>query len=119
VVVYPNPYKANFVGADGVRTSYAAQGYEGMFGQELSSITDADRRIHFINVPDTATIRIYTLDGDLVRELNHPDPILSSYSSKISWDLVSRNTQAVESGIYIYRVDSHLGAQIGKLVIIK
>ena len=119
VTVYPNPYKISFVGPDGRRTSYAEQGFEGAFGQDVGSITDADRRIHFINVPDTATIRIYSLDGDLIRELHHPDPNLSSYSSKISWDLVSRNTQAVESGIYIYRVDSHLGAQIGKLVIIK
>jgi hypothetical protein len=119
VVVYPNPYKSSYEGANGKRTSYAEQGFEGVFGQEAEAVTDADRRIHFINVPDTATIRIYSLDGDLIRELNHPDPYLSTYSSKISWDLVSRNTQAVESGIYIYRVDSRLGAQIGKLVIIK
>lgn len=115
VGVYPNPYKGSFL-VDGVRTSYFEQGFE---GKDLGQATDEARRIHFINLPDTATIRIYSLDGDLVRELQHPDPVLTSYSSKISWDLVSRNTQAVESGIYIYRVDSKLGTQMGKIVIIK
>jgi hypothetical protein len=37
----------------------------------------------------------------------------------LGWDLVTRNTQAVTSGIYIWRVDSRLGSQVGKLVIIK
>ena len=115
ISVYPNPYLGSFE-VDGVRTSYVAQGFE---GRGVGQATDENRRIHFINLPDTATIRIYSLDGDLVRELQHPDIVLSSYSSKISWDLVSRNTQAVESGIYIYRVDSKLGTHMGKLVIIK
>jgi len=121
VMVYPNPYKISFVGGDGHRTSYYEQGYEGSIGQRSSGqpLDERDRRIHFINVPADATVRIYTLDGDLVRTLNHPDANLSGYSSKISWDLVSRNTQAVTSGIYIYRVDSKLGSQVGKIVIIK
>lgn len=117
VIAYPNPYKISFEDAQGARTTYFEQGYEGDFGQEV--LREEDRRIHFINVPSDATINIYSLDGDLIRTLNHPDPYLSSYSSEIAWDLVSRNTQAVTSGIYIYRVDSKLGSQVGKLVIIK
>jgi len=117
VTVFPNPYKIEFDGPDGGKTSYFAQGYEGVVGQ--SQLQERDRRIHFINLPEDATIRIYTLDGDLVRTLNHPDPNLSTYSSEISWDLISRNTQAVTSGIYLYRVDSKLGSQVGKIVIIK
>ncbi|MEW5700667.1 MAG: hypothetical protein AB1792_00325 [Candidatus Zixiibacteriota bacterium] len=121
VMVYPNPYKISFLDADGHRTSYYEQGYEGTVGQRSSGqpLDERDRRIHFINVPHDARIRIYTLDGDLVRTLDHPDENLSGYSSKISWDVVSRNTQAVTSGIYIYRVDSKLGSQVGKIVIIK
>jgi len=121
VVVYPNPYKISYVGSDGLRTSYYAQGYEGTASQRASDqpLKEEDRRIHFINLPDSATISIYTLDGDLVRTLEHPDDNLSGYPSTISWDLVSRNTQAVVSGIYIYRVDSKLGSQVGKIVIIK
>ncbi len=117
VSVYPNPYKINFRDANGKLTSYFEQGYEGTVGQ--TKLNEEDRRIHFINVPDACTINIYTLDGDLVRTLTHPDDNLSGYSSKISWDLISRNTQAVTSGIYLYRVDSRFGSQVGKIVIIK
>ena len=31
--------------------------------------------IHFINLPRQATIKIYTVSGDLVRELHHNDPV--------------------------------------------
>jgi hypothetical protein len=64
-------------------------------------------------------VEIYSLDGDLIRRINHPDPFLTRYNSAVGWDLVSRNTQAVVSGIYIWRVTSRLGEQVGKLVIIK
>jgi hypothetical protein len=120
VAVYPNPYKIEYDAPGGYRTSYYAQGYE---APEKKGDPDAFlptfRRVNFINLPDTATISIYTLDGDLVRTIHHPDKNLTSYSSKCSWDLVTRNTQAAVSGIYIYRIDSKLGSQVGKIVVIK
>jgi hypothetical protein len=116
VHVYPNPYKIAFADAFGGTTNYYAQGYEA-YGQPV--MNERERRIWFANLPDTATIRIYSLDGDLIREIHHPDPFLTRYSSIVGWDLISRNTQAVVSGIYIWRVDSRLGSQIGKIVIIK
>ncbi|GAB4314773.1 MAG: hypothetical protein Kow0074_01970 [Candidatus Zixiibacteriota bacterium] len=129
VSVFPNPYKIRFDGPDGRKTSYFEQGFEApqKFGT-ASGIDEQDRRIWFINLPDTATITIYTLDGDLVRTIRHvnpayraegSDPNLSDYSSRTAWDLVTRNAQAAVSGIYIWRVESRLGTQVGKLVIIK
>ncbi|MEW5701430.1 MAG: hypothetical protein AB1792_04290 [Candidatus Zixiibacteriota bacterium] len=116
VSVYPNPYKIRFKDAYGDWTNYVEQGYErpGKGTEE-----ERNRRIWFINLPDTAEINIYSLDGDLIRKILHPDPFLTTYSSVVGWDLISRNTQAVTSGIYIWRVDSRLGKQVGKLVIIK
>lgn len=116
VGVYPNPYKLAYRDGQGEWTSYYQEGYE---GRGIHKFEEQDRRVHFINLPDTATIRIYTLDGDLVRTIHHPDPFLTTYPSSVGWDLVSRNVQAVVSGIYIWRVDSRLGSQMGKLVIIK
>ena len=116
VSVYPNPYKAVYDDASGHQMTYYAEGYE---GHGKPAFTEYDRRIHFINLPDTATISIYTLDGDLIRVICHPDRFLTTYSSSVGWDLVSRNAQAVVSGIYVYRVDSKLGSQVGKIVIIK
>lgn len=128
VSVFPNPYKISFEGSSGERTTYFAQGYEAPEKQAglVGNLIEQDRRIWFINLPSKATIRIYTLDGDLVRTIDHEWPrrddaegFLSDYSSRAAWDLVSRNTQAVVSGVYIYHIDSPQGTQTGKLVIIK
>ena len=109
VVTFPNPYK--------ITGGYAEAGYE----DPLTALSeDRARRIHFANLPKEATIRIYTLDGDLVRELQHPcNCPLQEGESMMAWDLISRNTQAVVSGIYLYSVESAQGTQVGKFVIIK
>ena len=81
---------------------------------------ERSRRIHFANLPSKATIRIYTLDGDLVRELEHPcNCEFQEGESMMSWDMITRNTQAAVSGVYLYSVQSELGNQVGKFVIIK
>jgi hypothetical protein len=53
-----------------------------------------------------------------VRQLEY-DPAVDT-NPVISWDLISRNTQAVVSGIYIFAIESENGyKQLGKLAIIK
>lgn len=116
VSVYPNPYKYSYRDQFGNVATYYSDGFE---VADKGKFREQDRRIWFINLPDTATIRIWSLDGDLIREIHHPDRFLTKYSSAVGWDLISRNTQAVVSGIYIWRVDSRIGSQVGKLVIIK
>ena len=37
----------------------------------------------------------------------------------VRWDLITRNTQAVKTGIYIWSVESRFGTDVGKLVILK
>ena len=105
VVVYPNPYRI-----DG---GYSENKYEagGTYG----------KRIRFVNLPPRCTIRIYTLDGDLVREIDHQKDPSALDATVGEWDLISRNTQAVVSGIYLFSVqDKDTGKnQIGKFVIIK
>jgi hypothetical protein len=79
-------------------------------------------KVEFRNLPrDNGTIRIYTLAGDLVREL--PFGGECETCGTVEWDLVSRNLQDVTSGIYMYAVetDSNTNFQrkIGKFVIIR
>ncbi len=107
VTVFPNPYRV-----DG---GYREAHYE---REDISP--ERSRRIHFANLPSKATIRIYTLDGDLVRELEHPcNCEFQEGESMMSWDMITRNTQAAVSGVYLYSVQSELGNQVGKFVIIK
>jgi len=104
VYVYPNPYRR-----DGV---YDERGFEGRVRTDRPQ--DRNREIHFANLPPVCTIRIYTLDGDLVRELVHDDG-----SNHAVWDLITRNTQMVVTGLYYWTVEGSGGkVQMGKLAIL-
>ena len=64
-------------------------------------------------------IRVYTLDGDLVRELEHDFAPGDPMGRHHQWDLITRNTQLVVSGLYYWTVEDEDGeVQIGKLAII-
>ena len=77
------------------------------------------RQITFYNIPDTCSISIWSLDGDLVRRMEHRENPLESDASVHVWNLITRNTQAVKTGLYIWTVESRYGNEVGKLVIIK
>ena len=111
VYVWPNPYRS-----DG---DYLERGFEGRFSRYAEPIPDRERRVHFANLPPRCTIRIYTLDGDLVREKEHDVDASDPMSPQDEWDLISRNTQMVVSGIYYWIVEEPDGStQMGKLIII-
>ncbi|MBK7141514.1 MAG: hypothetical protein IPH75_05500 [bacterium] len=105
--VYPNPYR--------IDADYASMGYENR--EQIDP--ERARRIHFMNLPKVCTISIYSLDGDLIRRIEHNYPEGGPGSMHESWDLITRNTQAVVSGLYYFVVESATRTQIGKLVIIK
>jgi len=111
VIVYPNPYRI-----DGNYRSAQGGGFEGRGQDDLSS--DRVRAIHFANLPAKCIIRIFSIDGDLIREINHDSPPDSPQSAHDKWDLITRNTQGVASGIYYYSIESEAGNQLGKIVII-
>ena len=106
VMVYPNPY----VG-DG---TYWSASYE---DTRRTGFIDHERRIHFINLPPSCTIKIFTLSGDLVKEIEHPG-IDTDTDAKLQWNMRSTNNELVASGIYLFTVESQRGSQIGKIVII-
>lgn len=111
VHVYPNPYRI-----DG---NYLADGYEGREAAIRDNAPDRKRKVNFANLPPTCTIRIFTLDGDLVKEINHKVDAGDPLFSHDQWDLITRNTQLVVSGLYYWTVEDESGnVQVGKLVII-
>ena len=107
--VYPNPYR--------ISDYYNAAGWENPRGLEPDP--ERARKVTFTNVPDTCTVSIWSIDGDLVRRLEHRADPSSSEATVVIWDLITRNTQAVKTGIYIYAIESRFGTDVGKLVIIK
>lgn len=107
VVVYPNPYRI-----DGNYRTY----YEGWDHPDWP--TERTRALHFTNLPHKCTIRIFTLDGDLIDEIVHDYPPNAPASSHEIWDMISRNDMIITSGIYYFAVESEAGSQIGKFVVI-
>jgi hypothetical protein len=81
--------------------------------------------IQFTNLPGQARIRIYTVAGELVRELQHRgdsgQPILGggSCSNCEGWDLKNAEGRDVASGIYIYRVESGSFSAQSRFVVIR
>ena len=109
VFVYPNPYRQ-----DG---DYRARGIEGRMRDDFPA--DRVRAIHFANLPPKCVIRIFTLDGDMVREIEHDVDPSAGYATHETWNLITRNTQLTVTGLYYWVVEAPgRETQIGKLAII-
>lgn len=84
------------------------------------------RRIQFINLPPKCTIRIFTIGGRLVKQLDHnmgsndnigPAELLNGI---VEWDLQSEDRLTVAYGVYLYHVDAPgIGEVEGTFAIIK
>jgi hypothetical protein len=116
IFVVPNPYRGEAVW-DGTR--------------------DREKYLWFVNLPQRATIRVYTLAGDLVKTIEFDgttydagdiqglktsaERFLAIPGGICAWDLISDEDQAVGTGLYIYSVENkRTGAnQIGKFMIIR
>ncbi len=82
------------------------------------------RKLKFINLPDRCTIRIYNLAGDLIRTIEHqstrPDigSLPNQFGGDEDWDLLNSSQQKPAPGVYIFHVDSDVGSQVGKFMLV-
>ncbi|MDP4116558.1 MAG: hypothetical protein Q8903_10500, partial [Bacteroidota bacterium] len=76
-----------------------------------------ERKIEFRNLPENCTIRIYTINGELVKSIEHYGGLTKGYAE---WDLRTKDNLDAAPGLYIFHVDSkEVGTYIGKFAIIK
>lgn len=81
--------------------------YYGYAGYELNRL---DTRVRIINLPQKATVNIYSLDGTLVRTLTKDN----ANQAFIDWDIRNAKGLPVASGMYLM----HVNAQgIGETVV--
>jgi len=100
VWVVPNPFKAN-----------APWEREPVPGDAFT------RHVDFFGLPRAHShIRIYTLAGDLVQVIDHDG---THGDGQAPWNLISRNGQDIESGVYLFSVEWPGGHQVGRFVIIR
>jgi hypothetical protein len=74
-------------------------------------------KIAFTHLPnEVATLRIYTMSGDLVQSATHDG---RSGDGTYFWNLITRNGQNVVSGAYLYSVEYPGGVCRGRFVVIR
>ena len=116
VGVYPNPYNSN---------------------ARWDGFLERERKIYFFDLPASCEIRIYSMTGDLVDTIQHNAATYTgsdiqwfdSFSTGIpkfsggehAWNLVSKDDQAIATGLYLYTVEDHStgNVQRGKFLVIK
>ncbi|MBP7460555.1 MAG: hypothetical protein KBA26_04655 [Candidatus Delongbacteria bacterium] len=75
------------------------------------------QEIHFIHLPRQCTIRIYTVNGERVAQIEHNS---ANRDGTAVWNLLTLDNLAASYGIYIYHIEAPgLGEKIGKFAIIK
>jgi len=101
---------------------YALRGIP--FGKDLSKVyvypnpfkPAIHNKITFAEVTDTATIRIFTIVGELVKTIS----VTPADSGRPTWDGKNEDGEMVASGIYIYLITTEEGYKIlGKIGVIK
>jgi len=90
--VFPNPY----------------------FGANIEETRTLQHFVRFTHLPPTATIRVYTLAGELIRTLQHTDG-----SQFEQWNLQNDFSIPVASGMYIVHVDcGKMGERVLKMAVL-
>lgn len=76
-----------------------------------------ERRIEFRGLPQFCTIRIFTINGELVKTLNHAASVTEGFEA---WDLRTKDNLEIAPGLYIFHVESsNFGSYVGKFAVIK
>lgn len=114
VYAVPNPYRAD--------VDYSQNPAWEKPTQDLrEEWYEIDRRISFMNLPAQCSIKIFTINGLLVNELQHNRD--TKGNNIASWNLLNQNHHSVGSGIYYFVVegkgDLNDFKQVGKFVIVK
>jgi len=78
--------------------------------------------IWFLHLPAKATIRIFSLTGGEIATIEHDDAKRAAsgqFTGQEEWKILSGSGVPLVSGIYVYTVESDLGKQVGKFVILR
>jgi hypothetical protein len=86
--------------------------YKGASDYELSNLSDI---VRFTNMPQNATIRVFTLSGTLVKTINKSGP-----STSLDWDLTTEEDLPLASGMYLVHVEvPDVGEKVIKFGVVK
>jgi hypothetical protein len=75
------------------------------------------RSLHFTHLPAKCTIRIFTVDGELVNTIEHESAIDDGTED---WNMLTKDNLAIAYGVYVFHIEAPgIGEKIGKFAVIK
>lgn len=82
------------------------------------------RELHFTHLPIPSTLRIFTVSGYLVREIEIDElnvrRVGGTYGGTYVWDMLTKDNLEISYGVYIYHVEAPgVGERTGKFAVIK
>ena len=87
--------------------------YKWSSAYEVNQVNDVAR---FTNMPDVATIRVFTLNGTLIKTIHKQSP----GEATISWDLKTDHGHPIASGLYLIHIDvPNVGQTSLKFAVVK
>ena len=72
--------------------------YKGASAYEVNKFKD---EVRFTNLPDVAIIRVFTLNGTLIKTIRKQQPGIAT----VSWDLTTDHDMPIASGLYLIHVE--------------
>lgn len=85
--------------------------YKGASDYERSQLIP---EVRFTNLPQVATIRVFTLNGTLIKTFEK-----NSAERTLTWDLTTDNRLPVASGVYLVHVETNAGTKVIKFGVIQ
>jgi len=116
IYVVPNPYHLQGLA------------YGGTIQDDYADVPRPEDKLAFVGLPAHAKIHIFTMSGDLVAELEHPNPENPNSvaeSADESWYQITSSWQTIKSGVYLYYIEgwdldmNPVGTTTGKFVVIR
>ena len=79
--------------------------------------SEFERKIRFTNLPSKCNIKIFTISGEIIFELNHDD----QFSGNAWWDLRTLNNQEIGPGLYLYHINNEndIQGKVGKFAVVR
>ena len=79
--------------------------------------SEFERKIRFTNLPSKCNIKIFTISGEIIFELNHED----EFSGNAWWDLRTLNNQEIGPGLYLYHINNEndIQGKVGKFAVVR
>jgi hypothetical protein len=75
------------------------------------------RSLHFTHLPNKCTIRIFTVNGELVDVIEHESQFNDGTAE---WDMLTKDNLSISYGVYLYHIEAPgIGEKIGKFAVIK